>query len=191
MPVNIVCSLKEYMRKDIYDPDNDGKISLGIINIDQDLNMGPHNILLDNGYKVDGIDISDHTHSLVVHNISDNPTLNSCVGLPQYEGCTVATITHDCVSEHLIINYKFRIKNNDTVDSSHQLNVYIGGKSVKSEMLSVPAGTEKVFEYQEAYDVDVASGVKIEIFVGGGTSNNTDMEGLRLIAQSFTLGNPQ
>ena len=179
--------VRKLMTKEEYDPNNDGKISLGIIDIDQDLNMGSHNIVLDEGAKVDGVDISEHTHSLSVTSVSDNPTLYSHSVDNQAGEWKVGELTHDFNTEHALISYGIRFKNRSNYAYNFYIRLYINGQKVSEHNRNVTQYEEKKFGFLEVLEVQQGSGISVEVKVYVGVDKSYDLEGLSLVVKSYEL----
>ena len=188
---NISPDLKPYMKKSVYDPDEDGKISLGLIAIDQDLNMGSHNILLNSGYKVDGIDVSDHTHSLVIYNYSKDPTLYTHDNVDGYQAYVVAELTHDFDTEHAYFICKADVYNYETSTSIYDLLLCIGDTTYTWGHYYVSAQSWWYPVLKVSKNVNPETGVLVQFKVRIQADNMlSKLVGKELIVENYTLGAP-
>ena len=179
--------VRKLMTKDEYDPDNDGKISLGIINIDRDLNMGSHNIVLDEGAKVDSVDISEHTHSLSVTAVSDNPTLYWEEKTDEGGEWVFAELTHDFNTEHALICYCVTLENKEPFAFDFWVRVYINGVKRIEKLYNVSAGGRKEASGLNNLEVDEGEDILVQAKVYIGADFSYKYSGRCLIVKSYEL----
>jgi len=189
--ISATLDIRKLMTKEEYDPNNDGKISLGIIDIDRDLNMGSHNIVIDNGYKIDGIDISEHTHSLSITSFGLDPTLYSHSNVSGGVEYLVAEINHNFNTPHAIITHRTYLKNTGSVSKGFWVKVYINGEEKTSHYFTLAIGGERTVTYGDVVEIETQDTYKVEIKVLFEEGTTANLEGKKLITESYSLGKPQ
>ena len=160
--ISATLDVRKLMTKEEYDPNNDGKISLGIIDIDQDLNMGSHNIVIDEGYKIDGIDVSEHTHTTPIQSQSCVCDVYEYSEISAGEEKLLASTTHNFSTPHnyILIGFKYSTPNVPTVHFKYRL--YVAGE-LKIEESLWNFGNE-THEAAKHYSIDeeLGSGISVE-----------------------------
>jgi len=178
------------MKKANYDPNEDGKIALSIIDIDADLAMGAHNITLDAGKTVDGIDVSNHTHCLNVGNQTydcDGNTLNNIL-TGTY---TIITKQHNFNTIHAIFIYKIYIFNRTENDKTYKIRLYVNGVLKKETTRSMNYGTWNYTEKVAFDDMPIGNDidVKWEVYItGASTESDVGIQWIDII--SYSLASP-
>jgi len=179
--------VRKLMTKEEYDPNNDGKISLGIIDIDQDLNMGSHNIVLDEGAKVDGVDISEHTHSLSVTSVSKNPTLYSYSFGDAHGDHVLAELNHNFNTEHALISYSMYVKNTGSIGWAFWVRLYINDVKVAEDIRDTDAGEEHRYCFLKELEVDEGENIPVKVIASIPDHEPANLKGECLIVKSYEL----
>jgi len=178
------------MKKSVYDPNEDGKIALSIIDINADLAMGAHNITLDAGKTVDGIDVSNHTHTLTATSVSVAPTLYE-PSVSQGNEYLVGTVDHNFTTTESLISYCVDFDAAGASDETYYVRIYVDGELKLSREVTVPAHNSKRAQYGEVIDVGTTGTktVDLKVYVDY-IAESRVVHGKNLVVQSYNLGAP-
>jgi len=186
--------LRKLMLKETYDPNDDGKIALSIIDIDCDLNMGSHNIFLDEGYKVDNVDVEQHKHKLMITNKQDSFTSYTHSYVSGDNEYKILEASLDINSPHLFAYYKGSITLEEVVGAElyyPKVRLYVNDVK-KAERTVKPAsvGEKKDFSFCDTVDVSTGSNllVEVRIFIIG--DDKWTLEGKHLEVMVFHIEPP-
>ena len=178
------------MKKADYDPNEDGKIALSSIDIDADLAMGAHNITLDSGYKVDGIDVSEHTHSVSTTKLSMNPTLYNPTNITDDDWHILAELTHDFNTTHVMISYKVTITDKGGHTNAAYVGLFINGVKEAVHYCHAEANQTHQSEYCDVLEVSEGSDISVQVKIYRPSAVKYDAEGKELVVQSFDMAKP-
>jgi len=186
-------NLQKLMLKETYDPNDDGKISLGIIDIDQNLNMGSHDIVLDAGRTVDAVDVSEHTHHFTKFNLDADPIKYEYSHVNSEK--TVLELEHLFVGNYSAFEYEGYVYCYDTGGGTFnfpRLRLYVDGEQ-KAEDIFENIDTSGVGETKRVYKTfdNIGTGhKKVEVKIWVDPDSDNDLKGLKLKVISYEMSKP-
>jgi len=185
--------LRKLMLKEVYDPNDDGKIALSIIDVDCDLNMGSHNILLDAGYKVDNVDIDQHTHSLSLPNKSDAFTAYTHSNITATGEYTILELTLNVDSPHILIYYKGSITLHTIVGDVKEkayIRLYVNGEKQVERSIYPTLNAEVEFSYWDIVEGISGTDIPIEVKVYKSGDDEWSLKGKYMVVTVYHLEPP-
>jgi len=184
---------RKLMWKERYDPNDDGKIALSIIDIDCDLNMGSHNIILDSGYKVDNVDIDQHTHSLSLPNKSDSFTAYTHDHKTEEGEYTVLETSLNVDSPHILIYYKVGLLLYTIVGDSkdwHKVRLYVNNNLKVERWVEPTLNEEKEFPYWDIVEGITGTNIPIKVTIYKTGDDEVKMSGKYMVVTVYHLEPP-